>query len=382
MTSSSSKLRRFRAAPTVRKRSATIAVAVAVLASVVAVPAVFALQSEGSAQSDADDRAATNAYYQSVRQSMAPLVQHLRVFPETLRGLASSDAAVSPALATSIATWEGDYATARDLVRRLTPPAQTTGAVEAARLYETGAMLYVEAARAASAAVRAPAPAPRKGIAVQGERLYTLGDRMFDSAFRLLNVDGALSPSEFRFPAAVPGDVEGLRAPAGPVAAAGAVSAPAPADAWIRTYGADLARVAEMARTASSTRTAFDGAQRRLAAPVSDPVAQEAVNGLRLAVLVFGERAEGGGENQRVPEQSERLTLLGTRVWNSALGLLGSASGFPNASLTLPGAASDDLLLQGGAFDGDPPALNPGDPVDKGLPGGLPVLDPMALIGQ
>ncbi|WP_156869629.1 hypothetical protein [Sporichthya polymorpha] len=342
---------------------------------------MFALQSEGSAQSDGDDRAATVAYYQSVRQSMAPLVQHLRVFPATLQGLASSDAAVSPALATSIATWEGDYATARDLVRRLTPPAQTTGAVEAARLYETGAMLYVEAARAASAAVSAAAPAPRKATAMQGERLYTLGDRMFDSAFRLLNAGSALSPSEFRFPPAVPGDVEAPRTP-GPVAAAGPVPAPAPPDVWSRAHAADLARVAEMTRDASTTRTVFDDAQRQLAAPVSDPVAQEAVNGLRLAVLVLGESAEGDAENHRVPEQSERLTLIGTRLWNSALGLLGSASGFVDASLTLPGAASEDLLLQGGAFDGHPPTLNPGDPVDKGLPGGLPVLDPMALIGQ
>jgi hypothetical protein len=382
VTSSSSKLRRFRAAPAVRKRPATIAVAVAVLASVVAVPAVFALQAEDPAQSDGDDSAATNAYYHSVRQSMAPLVQHVREFPASLRGLASSDATGSPPLAASIAAWEDDYATARDLVRRLTPPARITGAVEAALLYETGAMLYVEAARAASAAVSAPAPAPRQAIAVQGERLYRLGDRMFDSAFRLLNVGGALSPSEFRFPAAVPGDVEGLPAPVGPAAAAGPVAAPASPDAWGRAHSTDLARVAEMTRDASTPRAAFDGAQRRLADPVSDPVAQEAVTGLRLAVLVLGERAEGEAENQRVPEQSERLTLIGTRLWNSALGLLGSASGFAEASLTLPAAASEDLLLQGGAFDGHPPALNPGDPVDKGLPGGLPVLDPMALIGQ
>lgn len=373
-------MRRLRTARAVRRGPTLVALAVA--ASVLAVPAVFALQSEGSAQSDADAKAATIAYYQSVRQSMAPLVQHVREFPASLRALASPDATVSPALTTSIATWEGDYATARDLVRRLTPPAGTTGSVEAARLYETGAMLYVEAARSASAASKASAPGPRKAIAVKAERLGALGDRMFDSAFRLLNVAGAISPSELRFPAAVPGDVDGLEPPAGPVVGPSS-QPPAPADAWTRAHTADLARLAGMARATSSTRTELDSAQRRLAAPVSDVAAQEAVNGLRLAVLVVGESAADGPENRGVPDQSARLALIGTRLWNSVLGLLGSASGFADAAaLTLPLASSEDLLLEGGAFDGHPPALNPGDPVDKGLPGGLPVLDPMALIGQ
>jgi hypothetical protein len=313
-----------------------------------------------------------------VRTVLTPLISHVREFPATVHGLIDTENPVSPAVAKSAEQWGNDYATARDLVRRLTPPAGPRGQ-QAARLYETGAMLYVESARTASAAALAAPSGARTSMAAKSERLYVLGDRMFDSAFRLLNIDGALTPSVLRFPAAVPGD-SNAPVSVGPPASS-SLGVPVPTAAWLESHSTDLAQLADLVRSMSGKRSALQAGQRLIAAPISDAPAQEAVTSLRLAALVKGEMESASGESA-VPGQAERLSLMADRVWNSALAVLGSSSGVDEDPLAIPAAPSDDVLYTGGVFDGRPPPLNPGDPVDKGLPGGLPTLDPMSLIGR
>jgi hypothetical protein len=274
----------------------------------------------------------TRAYYQAARASLSPLIVHLRDIPDTLASLASDNGQGSKAVATAAQSWANDCATARDLVGRLTPLPGPVGA-QVARLYQTAAMLQGEAARTAAAAAGAPAT-QRVADAEEGRQLYSLGDRLFDSAYRLLNSRGAMSQMEMRFPPALP------------------------------DYG--------KAQDGTTSR-ALDGVARWLTAH-DGQVAQEAVTDLRLAAAVWSRTSTD-------PDRNARVRLMGDRVWSGALDLL-AAAGARVDPYELPTARPEQALFTGGAFNGHPPALPPGDPPGKDVPGGLPALDSPMLLGH
>jgi hypothetical protein len=304
------------------------------------VPAVGALRADppehviaaGSEQS-------VRTFYQDVRTSLSPLIVLVNDLPEALRTLASPQGAPDGKVADLARGWADDCATARDLVHRLPIPAGAYAA-QAALLYETAAMLQREAAARVVQAASASTRSRRVELAQQGQRIYAFGDRMFDSAYRLLNRDGALTPSELRFPAGVPTYGDG----------------PVPS-----TTADSLAQLV----TERASRSQIEIAQSGLVAASADVAAQEAVTNLRLAALVA---AEG----------SQQLRSIGARLWNGATALLAYDDGLTVRQLTpdLP----ERSLFRGGLFDGLPPALAPGDPVDKGVPGGVPSLDSVSLL--
>lgn len=338
----------------------------ALLASAVAIPAVTMAHSDGatrSAQLTASGPV-IRAYYRAARTSLSPLIVHVRDIPTALASLASTTPVGGGAVARTAPGWVEDCATARDLVGRVTSLPGPVG-TQVTRLYQTAATLQAEAARAAVTAADETSD-QRMADARVGQHLYSLGDRLFDSAYRLLNSRGALSTMEMRFPAAVPDFTA-----ATPTAATDAASPSA--SHWSITNHQALYTLMHLAHASDLDTAAITAAQHLLNPDVSEPVAQEAVDDLRLAAVVW---AQVGTDNER----DQRVRLIGDRLWSGALDLL-SAAGADVTGLALPGRPAQSLFT-GGLFDGHPPALRPGDPPDKDIPGGLPSLDSAALLGN
>jgi hypothetical protein len=346
-----------------KRRLAVAAGWAAVLASAITIPAVAA-HSGGRAHPAAlaASQPAVRAYYQAAKTSLSPLIVHVHDIPNALRAMASDTGQENPAVAAAARRWAADCATARDLVGRLTPLPGPVGA-QVARLYQTAAMLQTEAARTAATAAGEGSD-HRSVDAVTGQQLYSLGDRLFDSAYRLLNSRGAMSGMEMRFPAAVPGF-------AGQQDSSTAIQS-SPAH-WLSANHTAVAMLASFGRSTDIDVTGVGAAQRKLNPTVTEPIAQEAVNDLRLAAVVWS-RIGGNAE------LNARLHLIGDRLWTGALDLL-SASGAHVTGLAVP-STSEDALFTGGAFNGHPPALRPGDAPGKDLPAGLPSLDSPALLGN
>ena len=341
-----------------------------------------------------------------VRRSLSPLLVHVRALPQALKSLAGSTAGgVNTALAGETARWVDDDATARDLVRRLHPPAVADGAV-IQNLYVVGAMFYTEAARAAGQA--ASSPAARQEVARSGLRLLLLGDRTFDVGRRLLLPYEVRGEGEhWVFPLAVPDFAkEGLDPdhpgpPADGRSGFEPAGIPSVADSqWMKREGPEVEtalRVLGQVRslfytgprdpatldTADEGRHALVSASTSLAQPVpSSQAAAEGVVALRLAMLTEVEALDAlhwVGADQQEPA---RLRLIGEQMWTLGTGLMQGA-GMPTdriRSVTDP-EADPGLLLAGGRFGGHPPALRPGQDVGAGIPSGLPNVNLRTVVG-
>jgi hypothetical protein len=127
--------------------------------------------------------------------------------------------------------------------------------------------------------------------------------------------------------------------------------------------------------------TAFDGAaavdhlSAAAAALEAIPAAgREDVTGARLAILLglLALQAQSAGE----ASAAAALGMLSNDVWNTARTLVPSPAVAP---LGRPATARSAVFV-GGAFNGRPPALRPGDDIGAGLPGGLPPIDPTQIL--
>lgn len=337
-------------------------------------------------------------FYQAARTALSPLIVHAGELPAGLR--AAIEDAPEPALAARAESWVEDLATARDLVSRLAPPAGPAGA-HVKQSYETAAMLQAEAARALVMATRQE-PGRQQSAARTGYRLHLLGERLFDSAFRLLNDQQALRAGQLVLPARIPDFTVNGSDPDRPAAAIGAErvdSGPQRLVAdWFGEHEAELARAVGILRATSGEygATAPDQVERARALGAAarsvmrslphSTAGQEGGTALALAMLAAAEslRPLPGASSVAAAELALRLRLIAERLWDSGLTLLEQDPTIPGGVrgvLGLPTpAAAQDLLWTGGVFDGNPPPLRPGEDPGAGVPGGLPALDPNQIL--
>jgi len=207
----------------------------------------------------------------------------------------------------------------------------------------------------------------------RADSLHQIGDRLIDQVRRLLAIDSpgnAQTHIEFHYAPPVPTLAE--------VTGAAAVNAPP-----TMTVDGSLSAARELlaARLATSVPTNPPGAGTSLtsvaAALQNAPGAQgEDVVAARLAILlaVIAEGAELAGQ----PGSVDALHLLSNDLWNTSRTL----SARPNPAIQVLDAAKlpRSKVWTGGAFDGRPPALKPGEGVGSGLPGGLPIIDPAKIL--
>jgi hypothetical protein len=377
--------------------------------------------------------AETSAFYRDARLSLSHLLTHLPQQSQLFKGLLAGQAP-TPATADLARAWANDYATARDLVGRLpAPPA----AQPARDLYRLGAMLYVESARTLAAAPGGTAAAggtASTGTAAGGtastgaasggadpaqevraaRRLQLLGDAAFDAGHRLLlpqTESGAIAVERPAVPAVPDFAADGVAPPAADVPASEIPGSDIPAPP--RTRPAVLDQVSTLARQASAWMAGgppvpggnvnaagvLRAAATALASGASEPAAgksgpasgssqpasgssqpasaQGSSDVLSLAALVEAEALHGAAPS----ESGRRLQAVAAALWSVGRELPAGPS--RPAVPEFPDPGPDAALLDaGGLFNGHPPALQPGDPPDKDVPGGLPPLNAVLTGGS
>ena len=339
------------------------------------------------------------SFYDQARLSFAPLLGDVQRIKSTLRMALEETETPSASLGDVVAPWAEHAATARDLVGRLIPPPGTQ-ADRARELYQSATMLYLESIRTLARTPNITDVTLRHETARAGLRMYGLAERVVDQANRVLALDGAVQPDLRTLPAEVPDfSRENLQPGAsGPAAPEGSGfaernEARLSARSWSErnthtlkgamatlrrastTYGASPLSGAELGNLATELAAASGG----LGESVPDsPVGREGDLALRLALLVQAEslRTAASPAQDGATPVSQRLRLIGDRIWSLGAGLL------TRADVTLPKAGIGDpgldqgLLFEGGVFNGKPPPLAPGESPDAGVPGGLNLPDP------
>jgi len=315
-------------------------------------------------------------FYADTRLALSPLIVHVREIPQSLSALALPRGGSFRALASLGTAWASDVATARDLVRRLPVGTQVLPAY-AKRLYEVGALLYLQATKSIAVAASALTVSARVATARSALRLLQLGDRTFDSAYRLLNKDRSLSTQEMIFPVTVPDFAAPASAPVYDTAEALAARG-----VWALQHADSLRVLRRQVAFPSADDDASRVRQRvkALGSPVpGDALTREGSVTIRLAALTVAEAVPA-------TPLATPLTLIGQQLWRIGRDLLAQSreTTAPGLSLELPPVEQDvvqRVLYNGGVFDGTPPPLRPGDEPGAGVPGGLPVLNPLAILG-
>ncbi|HZQ27313.1 MAG TPA: hypothetical protein VFA94_06415 [Acidimicrobiales bacterium] len=359
-----------------------------------------------AAKPSTESAQAVATYYADLRQVMSPLLVHDGDVRAALRELSAATTAPDPSLAKVADGWAYDVATTRDLIGRLPPPAAPNG--QAARdLYHLGTMVYLEATRGIGRVVgMGDQPEGRREAVKSLDRLALTSDRIFDAAKRLLDHDGLSFEREIVVQRDLPSEVprfglEGLapNSDSGPSPGGSGWAGQRPSTspgAWQSRNSRPLERAvsvldrtsaaygkAPLPPTLPTDAAALDAIVGELDGPVpSTNAGAEGTFDIQLALLVHAESLRtltGGGPG--AVDQARRLRLVADRLWSVAVQLLGRGS-VGLAGLGTPSDPELDaaLLLPGGAFSGKPPPLKPGDPPGTGVPGGLPPLDPSALL--
>lgn len=358
--------------------------------------ALVTLRDRRSVSSAALPEPEAKRFYADVKISLSPLLGHVVALPAALEQARLQP--VAPGVAGTAQAWADDAATARDLVGRLIPPASSLG-LPIRTVYELGAAMFVESARALERLAGEPEEARRAQAAVSGLRVRLLSDRLFDGAKRLLDLPAASDGSAI-LPAEVPDfEKEGL-APGAPSAAAAGGTGPAdpspatiPAARWKldhRPAVAGTVRILEETvpfdALLQSRHQLPDWADQlraiswQLGGPVpASRVAREASFLLRLSLLTQSEALAVASMTKAQHDtafiQAERLRLIADQLWNVA-GELFETDGV-RLGHALPETGIDPTILRrGGLFDGRPPPLARGDRPDSGVPGGLHLPDP------
>jgi hypothetical protein len=366
---------------------------------------VVALRGQDSdhavAAQQGDTRQQVVTFYQQARSSLSPLIIHTLELPQALREIAFpkvAGAAPSADLSATAGSWTDDFATARDLVGRLSAPSQVCA--QAQSLYESAAMLEVEAARVLVEAATSSDSRARQDAARAGYRYHLVSERLFDSAYRLLNQQGDLRDGKLYFPAAVPDfraaglDPDKPAKTLGPQAEIERPVPTVPAEQWfspqnpvlagaLHVYAATAASYGSAAPQQAATAAKLTKLAAELggSVPATTP-AREGSVATRLSLVVLGESLRPQTGNGEAPRAAARLRMIAERLWSA--GLAAASEEIPassQAALSPAKAALDEgLLRRGGLFNGSPPPLAPGQDPATGVPGGLPHLDPARIL--
>jgi hypothetical protein len=358
-------------------------------------PGTAAQQGVSAATAEATASRETKAYYENVGLSLSPLLHHVQRIKLTLRTLLDETETPSASLAEVVAPWAEDTATARDLVGRLIPP-EGPQAQETQELYTLGTMLYLESVHTLARTPKISDTGLRHEVGRSGLRVYALADRLLDQAKRLLEVNGRVREGTRTLPAEVPDFVgenlqPGASGPLTPEGSgfAGADGKKMPVRQWSERHRKSLVGAMAALRQAAgpsplaateleTLASELDNASTALGEVVpDDDLAREGAVALRLALLVEAEslRVAASPAQDGAKPIADRLRLIGDRLWSVGAGMLQAKGGsLPAGGIGDPGLDSA-LLRQGGIFGGNPPPLQPGDPPDKDVPGGLKLPD-------
>ena len=302
--------------------------------------------------------------------------------------------------------WETNFATSRDLVGRLPTPGGSTPADRSRTLYQLGASLYVESARAVPTLVAAADPVARAEALKRVNRLTSLGDHLFDAGTRVLGPgsDGAGPVAVTRIPTPEVPDFAAAGLDPGPSGSPSPPSAPygdrtpqVTPSQWISRHGGEIAEAVAIFDRSVAWVTAPEPAPATNRGPVADALerlaarlgadvpavreGREGVQILRLALLVQAEalRSPGSGPTGEAVAPARRLRLMAEQLWAVARDLLVTGNvGRPGRYGLVASGLDPGLLRSGGVFDGRPPQLRPGEDPGTGVPGGLPDISQIA----
>jgi hypothetical protein len=305
-------------------------------------------------------------YWADARSALSPLLVYVRILPEAINALEGADGRAKKGQVSQAKDMAESFATARDLVGRLPAPPSVSGNVS--ELLQVACQLYRQAALEVATLSGDQARPSAFATLRRATSLHLIADRLIDQSRRVLNIDAATAaqaPIELRYAPPVPSLAE-------------ITGVADPLDSASRSVADSLAAAREQLAMAAAVAPAHASELTAAAAALeqSDDVRGEDVVGARLAILL-GLVAD----DARAAEQGEvaaALQLLSADVWNAARTLVAR----PHPAMTslgdLGGARSK--VWTGGAFDGKPPALKPGEDIGSGLPGGLPNVDPVQIL--
>ena len=304
-------------------------------------------------------------YFSQIREGLSPLLVNVRALPSVISVLQKDRSGASPGQLQAVAAMAEDFATARDLVGRVPVPRQAPTAV--GELMQISCQLYREAALSVAELATVRPGASAQAVLHRAAVLNALGDRVIDQVRRLLQVDRAGAEQaniEYRYLPPVP-DVATVFAVFGPLAS----HAVAVSD--------DLRQAANLLDvTSPSVGVVQDlvAVATRLEQQVRPP---EGVISARFAILVALLAADAAQHGQMAAAGS--LSMISHDLWLQAPSLsphLRNAFG-----VLAPSATTRMHVWTGGAFNGKPPLLLPGQDIGSGLPGGLPPVDTSKILG-
>lgn len=309
-------------------------------------------------------------YWTDAKTALSPLLLHVRQLPLSIKSVQDAQGSASDAQLRQAGVMAESFATARDLVGRIAVPATAPSGV--GELLQVACQLYRQSALALPEIKSATAGPDRLAIAARAAALQAIGDRVFDQARRVLAIDAVgpnQAPVEYRYVPPVPAVAD---LPGAPVAEN---SAPADLDRDLR---AAAAIIGEAGAGTTATPVAHVRSLRTIARALElGPAGRgEDVTAARLAisVAIVAEAADAVGQTK----STAALFLVSNDVWNLATTL----NSKPHPAIEqLPAPKLErSAVWSGGAFDGRPPALKPGEDVGSGLPGGLPAIDPTQIL--
>lgn len=311
------------------------------------------------------------SYYADTRTALSPLLLYVRVLPKTIAALEAQGGRVSDTQVEQAGYMADSFATARDLVGRLTVPAQAPSGV--GELMQIACELYRQSALSITE-LKTVSPG-ESGIAVltRAGSLQAIADRVIDQVRRVLEIDRVgddEAPAEYQFAPPVPALKDLVGRPAEGLGKTSSLTSS------LRTAGLLIADTSS-GRGSESPAAALSSLESVVAALEKSPQHQaEDVLGARLAIALalIAEQARVESQTSSV----DAVLMLSNDLWNQARTL----SAKPNSAIQHLGATklSRSEVWTGGLFKGNPPPLKPGQDIGADVPGGLPKIDPAQIL--
>ena len=309
-------------------------------------------------------------YWSDTGHALSPLLLYVRLLPTTIKGLQATTDETKAGQIRQYGVMADSFATARDLVGRIAAPAGAPGGVS--ELLQVACQLYRQSALALTELKIEQADPARTAVLKRAASLQALGDRLFDQARRVLDIDAVgegQAPVEYRYAPPVP-------------AVADLTGQPAPALAGGQNLDEDLRSAALLISEASTGKaeapaTTFQALRDIASRFEINPAGQgEDIIGARLAIMLALLATDAKVDGQ--PKSADSLLMLSNDLWNQARTL--SAQPHPALQRLDAPKLARAQVWKGGAFNGTPPALLPGQDVGSGLPGGLPKINPTEIL--